>query len=482
MARVRKSVVLDMAHGHWESYLRSIKRAAMLDRWVNGEQYDAEDYNGENVGRPYRPDQAGAEYDDLASRAPAPWAGLIVTSLAQTAYVDGVRLPGATDNLATWDIAQRNNWDKRQSPIHRAAIGMGAAYGLVLPGQDPLTGDKIPIMRGKSAKRMNAWYDSDDDEWCRFAMEAERYQPRKEGEDPYWLVTLYDENAAHYLQAKGEGWERKDWEYISHEPHPMRVPPIARCVNRIDLDGRATGEIEPVIPLLRRIDQDTMDRLVVQRFGAWKVRYIAGMAKPTSEAEKQYLAMKLKIEDLLISPDNQTKFGTLDATEISGFIEAHDADLRVLSAITQTPPHHLLGLSSNLQAEALAAAESGLQRKSVDFKTNAGEFHEQMFRMAATVAGHSAEARAFNMQVRWRDTESRSLNQAADALFKLAEGLHVPVEMLWERIPGWTDNDSERAKKLIEDGTIDKLLAELENEGDEDQGQGGAGGDDNAQD
>ena len=28
------------------------------------------------------------------------------------------------------------------------------------------------------------------------------------------------------------------------------------------------------------------------------------------------------------------------------------ADLRLLSAITQMPPHHLLGLSSNLQAEA----------------------------------------------------------------------------------------------------------------------------------
>jgi len=40
----------------------------------------------------------------------------------------------------------------------------------------------------------------------------------------------------------------------------------------------------------------------------------------------------------------------------------------------------------------------------------------------------------------------------------------VPIEMLWERIPGWTDNDSERAKKLVGNGVIDKLLAELENE------------------
>jgi hypothetical protein len=308
-------------------------------------------------------------------------------------------------------------------------------------------------------------------------MEHEAYGPRREGEDGGYMVRVYDEVATHYIQCRGEGWDRKDWTYISYEEHPLKVPPVARCVNRLDLDGKATGEIEPVIPLLRRIDQDTMDRLVVQRFGAWKIRYIAGMARPSSDQQAIYQAMKLKIEDLLISPDNQTKFGTLDATEIKGFIEAHDADLRVLSAITQTPPHHLLGLSSNLQAEALAAAESGLMRKSVDFKTNAGEFHEQMFRMAATMAGHREEARAFNMQVRWRDTESRSLNQAADALFKLASGLKVPVEMLWERIPGWTDNDSERAKSLIENGSIDALLAELEGQqGEGDAGQGGTGG------
>jgi hypothetical protein len=65
------------------------------------------------------------------------------------------------------------------------------------------------------------------------------------------------------------------------------------------------------------------------------------------------------------------------------------------------------------------------------------------------------------MQVRWRDTESRSFAQTAQALSVVATGLHVPVEMLWERLPGWTDADSARAKDLIESGAIDALLEEL---------------------
>ena len=358
MARVKKGVILGLAREHWESYHRSRTKAILLDRWVRGEQYDADpdDPQSRFHGKPYSPRESSEEFENLESLTPTPWGGLIVTSLAQTLYVDGVRRAGTKDNMSVWDAWQRNRWDSKQTAIHRAAIGLSTAYGLVLPGKDPLTGDKGAKMLARSPKKMAAWYDDDDDEWCQFALEAEPFAQRdSSGNLKYgWNVRLYDEVAVHYLVAHGDGIEEKDWEYVSYEEHPMKVPPVARLANRLDLDGKATGEIEPILPLLRRVDQDTFDRLIVQRFGAWKVRYIAGMAKPDNETQARMLAMKLRVEDLLISGDHETKFGTLDATPIDGFLAASDADLRTLAAITQTPPHHLLGLSSNLQAEALA--------------------------------------------------------------------------------------------------------------------------------
>jgi hypothetical protein len=232
----------------------------------------------------------------------------------------------------------------------------------------------------------------------------------------------------------------------------------------MDLDGRATGEIEAILPMLSRIDQNTFDRLIVQRFGAWKVRYIAGMAKPADTTDKVATALRLKVEDLLISANSDTKFGTLDATDIKGFLDADDHDLRMLAAITQTPPHHMLGLSSNLQAEALAAATEGLMRKSNDFRMINGQSHEQLFRLTAYANGNADEARATDMQVRWRDTESRSLVQTANGLALVATALKVPVQMLWEKLPGWTDGDTERAMKLVESGAFEKLIAELESD------------------
>jgi predicted nuclease of predicted toxin-antitoxin system len=129
-------------------------------------------------------------------------------------------------------------------------------------------------------------------------------------------------------------------------------------------------------------------------------------------------------------------------------VKARDADIRDLAAVSQTPPHHLLGQMANLSAEALAAAEAGLSRKVEERKHSFGEAHEQVLRKAGEMLGQQVEPDA---EVRWRDMESRSLAQVADALGKLATMLGVPPQALWERIPGVTQQDVEKWKQLAEE-------------------------------
>lgn len=466
---MEKGAVIEMAVNYFPSFLRSRSKALLLDAWMNGNQYAASedlDETDPGFGRAYSPNKREItnEYENLRGLAPNNFAGLIATTLSQMAYIEGISKPGVTGTLPAWATFQRNRWGSRQTAIHRAAAGQGVAYGVVLPGSDPLTGTAMSKMLGKSANNMAAFYDNDDDEWPVLAIEAyERYENTVAGQGirAGWTVRIYDEYVVHRLSCEGDGTTKEQWTYIDHEEHGIPVPPVARCANRLDLDGRTRGEIEPVLPLLRRIDQDLFDRLINQRFGAWQVRYIAGMAKPDRRSEQAAQALKLRIEDLLVSTDHQTKFGTLPAGDIDNQIKATDADLRLLSAITQMPPHHLLGLSSNLQAEALAAATEGLQRKGFDFRTNAGEFHEQMARLVAMAEGDYVTAAAWDLRVRWKNTESGSMSQAADALGKLAVQLKVPLEMLWEQIPNWTDTDVQRAKELVADGSLEVLLAEL---------------------
>lgn len=472
---MEKGAVIEMAVNYFPSHLRSRADAAKMGAWANGKQYEFSGESGADLdsddpayGRPFAPNKREItdEYENLRGLSPNNFAGLIVRTYAQLAKLEGISRPGTKGLLPAWETFRRNRWLLTANGIHEGALGQSVAYGVVLPGTDPLTGSKMSKMRGKSATRMSAFYDEDDDEWPRMAIEA---TPRRDedgtpfGVDGFtgWNVWIWDDYVVHQLVCKGNGLTAEDWTYITFEEHGMPVPPVARCTNRLDLDGRATGVIEPVLPLLRRVDQDTFDRLINQRFGAWQVRYIAGMAKPTGATSAAAEKLRLSVEDILISTNEKTKFGTLPAGPLSPQIEVTDHDLRILSAITQLPPHHLLGLSSNLQAEALAAATEGMQRQAFDFRGYAGEFHEQMARLVAMAEGDMVTAAAWDLRVRWRNTESGSLSQAAQALGMLADSLGVPIQMLWEAIPGWTDDDVQRATELAESGELEKILAEL---------------------
>lgn len=444
--------VVEMVKGTaWPAMKAERDRLEVIDRWLRWDH-----------DKPHSPRSSTSEYKELGRRAQTPWLSLVVTAVAQSLYVEGYRRATETDNAAAWGTWQANGMDSRQVALHRAALAYGLAYMTVLPGEAP-GGGATPVMRGVSPRRMIAFYEFPaDDEWPTYAL---RCDPAKVNGEWGWKLRFYDEAAVYYLTANAGG---DSITYVDTKTHAVGVCPVVRFANMLDLEGRADGEVEPLISVAARIDQTIFDRLVVQRFASWVVRTIAGMSAPeklTDEETAAYVErtkMRLQVEDILVADDPDTKFGALPATPLDGFINARDADIKDLAAVSQTPPHHLLGQMANLSAEALAAAEAALSRKVTERKHVFGESHEQGLRLAASISGDTEGGRDFSAQVRWRDVESRSLAQVADALGKLASQLHVPVEMLWEKIPGWTDQDVERAKTLLDQGGgMDALLAQL---------------------
>lgn len=459
-----QSAAIAMAREHFADFLDQRAEAKIADDWIRGEN-----------AKPSRPKDTTKEYQELEDRAPTPWLGLVVTSVAQALYAEGHRPKKGREDSKVWKkLWQPNAMDARQIPIHRGALGHGQAFVKEVEGQHPLTGEKIIQFRGLSAMRMAAFYqDPSLDEYPMFTIEAE---PEKIDGDLGWRVYLTDELADYELVCGDVRGEEK-WRFIEHRPHKAGVPPVIRFANNLNLEGESASDIVPFIPLASRIDQDTFDRLVVQRFGSWKVRYIAGMAKPTTDELARLQAMALRVEDMLISPDKDTKFGTLDASDLAGFISARDADIRDLAAVTQTPPHHLLGLSPNVSAEGLVEAQAGLMRKVDERKHLFGESWERVLRLGAHMMGGDMadEAADFESQMLWKDTESRSLAQSADALGKLAQMLGVPFELLWERIPGWTSKDTEDAKKILEEQARQEMLLQEMALGANDAGAAGGG-------
>jgi hypothetical protein len=313
-------------------------------------------------------------------------------------------------------------------------------------------------MRGVSGRSMIALYqDPAEDEWPMYALSAK--SAKGSNGRSFWRFKLWDDEAVYTLDVD-DSLDRPT--FIEHQVHETGETPVVRYTNDIDLEGRITGEVEPYIDVAARINQDTFDRLVTQRFQAWAIRYATGLVEPATDEEKRAQKLQLQQEDILINSGTDAKFGVLPPTPLDGLLKAKEADIHEFAALTQTPPQDLIGQMINISAEALAAANDGKTRKVRERHFGLGDSHKQSLRLAAWQNGDTAGAEDFSAQIVWADPEPRSLSQIADAYQKFVQGLGVPGEALWERIPGVTSTDVAAWKKLAaEGGAVERMIAQL---------------------
>jgi hypothetical protein len=397
------------------------------------------------------PPSAPREVKTMARIARVNVVKIIVDSLAQSVFVDNFRSKDDNADLAVWDVWQANKMDARQTGIHRAAFAYGAAYAIVLPGKP------VPVIRGVSPRSLTAVYD-DDIDWPVFALEH-RGQKR-------WR--LYDDEGVYTLEANNRSSE---FEVTDVSSHNAGVCPVIRYLDEDDLDADndvnaapmtvmdttkpMRGQVAPMMPIQDQIDLTSFGLLVAQWFAAFRQRYVIGWV-PDDEAQK----MKASAAQLWTfdeEPDN-IKIGEFAETNLDGYIKSREASLRHAATLSQTPVHELIGELVNLSAEALAAAESGRDRKVDERKTLLGESHEQTLRLAAQLSGSDVPDDA---EVVWRDTSARSFAATVDGLGKLVTMLGIPAEMLWERVPNVTRQDVERWKAAAQTGGAFQQLQQI---------------------
>lgn len=440
---VSKKTATSLLKTYMSDWQSNFSDMSELDRWARGKLNQSDMPTLQNPSREYR---------ELRDRSHTPWLGLVITATAQSLYVDGYRGPKEADDQPAWEAWKRNGMKARQIAVHRGALGLGHSYLSVLPG------DPVPVMRGHSARRMVAYYeDLLNDDWPIYALESETVGTVDGKKVRRWK--LWDEDGIHWFDKR----EGDDAAYVTYQQHGLGYVPIVQFSNVRDLDGRTMGEAEAYRDLVARIDQDNFDRLVVQRFNAWLLRWISGMELPAQkedpetgelvedvDANRAFKA-KLAAEDILVAEDPNARFGAFPQGQITAYVDAREADISDLAAVSQTPPHHLLGKVANLSAEALAAAEAGLTRKVTERKQTFGESWEQALRATSLMMEGDED---FDAEVRWRDTESRSLAQVADALGKLTTSLGIPPQALWERVAevlGVSQSEVERWQQMAED-------------------------------
>lgn len=395
----------------------------------------------------YVPRGARQEYKWLIQRAKVNILPLVVTVVAQALYVDGYRPAGSDKNTKAWDVWQANRMDARQHGLHRAALKYGVSYAVVMPGKP------VPVIRPMSPRRLTAFYeDPADDEWPEYALEETTLNTIK---GKVRAVRLYDKTSRYDLEARERDGGKLN--LVKVERHDLGVCPVVRYLNTADLDGDdcVRGEVEPLFEMQDQLNSTIFNLLMAQQYGAFRQRWVTGMAIPIDENGGPVEPFNAAVNRLWAAEDADTKFGEFSQTDLGGYLSSAEATVRHMATVSQTPPHHLLGQMANLSAEALAAAESGLQRKIAERKSSFGESHEQTLRLTAHASGDAKGWEDLSAQVVWRDTEARALASTVDALGKLTQMLQIPPQELWERIPGVTQTDVARWRKAAEKAAKD---------------------------
>lgn len=384
------------------------------------------------------PASAPVEVRQIAQVSRVNMLKFVVNSRVQAMFVDGYRTPRSADDAPAWDVWLRNGMKSRQIGLHRAALDYGATYAPVLPGTP------VPVMRGVSPRNLTAAY-GDDDQWPRFALQKRKSDWR-----------LIDDQAVYFLTQDGED----SFTCSGHDVHgavmdSAPVCPVVRYRDTDDLDDPVVGIVEPLLDLQDQINLTSFALYVAQHYGAFRQRYILGWV---AESEEQRL--KASASKLWTFEDPDIKVGEFNQTDLKGYIDSREATLRHMATVSQTPAHELLGQLVNLSAEALAAAESSHRRAVGENETCLGESHEQALALASIYMEQEPDPSA---TVRWRDTESRSLAQVADALGKLSQQLGIPPQELWEKIPGVTEQEIDRWRVAAAQGDAFANLTDLLN-------------------
>lgn len=439
---------------------------AMLERESEQRRLNRiNEYVKGNQDRPYTPKGVNAEYKWIAKKARRNFLRLVISVVSQNLHVDGYRPTGMTANQALgpqrpqpeWEAFRANRMVSRQHGIHRSVIKFGSAYNIVLPGEmasdEERQGDKVPVIRPVSPRRMTAFYADDvDDEWPQFAIEVRAVNLPRHKSRVY--VSVYDEANRYILAGQSGGNNTQlslqladagDPMLMGQSPvasHDLGVCPVVRFLYEADLDGEddCSGEVEPLMPLQDQVNFDTFNLMISTQFAAFRQRWVTGMA-PVDEEGREAAPFRPGVDRVWAAEDQATKFGEFGETALGPYSSVREDGIRHMSTISQVPPYHLLGQIANLSAEALAAARDGLDRKIEELQAVLTDSHRNTFRLISLASGNKEGWNDLFGTVLWRDTSARAFGATIDGLTKAAQMLGVPAEELWARIPGVTADD-----------------------------------------
>ena len=386
------------------------------------------------------------------------WCEVVANSTSERIAVQGFKLPSSTQSRQSkrekslYDSWLMNEQDSWSAQGFLDAMICRRSFALVWG--DP---DGEPIITWRDARQAIVWYDAETNRRRKYGMVIwDDLDANKE------FVTLYDAEYVYKFQRArvfagftglalpetvlsslsfDGGWVMD--EEASGVNH-LGVVPLVEFPNRPVLGTGPLSEIQGVIPMQNAINLLWAYLFNAADYASMPARVIMGQAPPkipiidslgNKIGERDIDEEKLTQGRMLWLTGENASIGQWDAAKLDVFTDTIEKAVRHIAAQTRTPQHYLMtgaGMS-NLSADAIMAAEAGLVQKVMQARDFFEPRVRDVFELIAIQKGDDKMAQEAKLGVvKWKNSESRSEAQKADAMVKDIQSGY-PFEYLLEK-------------------------------------------------
>ncbi|WP_055693002.1 phage portal protein [Streptomyces prasinopilosus] len=387
----------------------------------------------------------GDRYRDFSDN----WTQVVADSPVERMTVTGFQASEETDaDKELWKVWQVNGLDADSQLGFLGSVVHARSFVLVWGDPDD---PEIPVVTFEDPSQCVIAYEPGSRRLRRAALK--RWQDGGEDfatlylADEVWKFSrphlISDGDKSPQMADVDEALKRWKPREIGHEPNPqpnpMGVVPMVELPNKPSLAADPISDVGGVIAMQNAINLLWAQLFTASDYASFPQRVILGAELPSipkmnSEGivvGKQPVDLaKFAVDRVMMFNDKDARIGEWQAANLLMYTGLIEVAVGHLAAQTRTPQHYLVGKMANLAEGALLAAETGLVKRVEEKQTWSGQGLRETARLIALARGEKGKAQAMRSgRVLWKDAESRSHAQLADALLKLKQ-LGFPFKWL----------------------------------------------------
>lgn len=403
-------------------------------------------------------------YRNLVPLTSTPWGSLIVDAAQDRLEVSGISSEDKATDKLVWGIWQDNQMDAESQLGHTSALTDGRTFATVWrpPGSSApeitLDDAATVIVRYSEGNRrrreaaLRRWVDEDE----------KTHLTLYRADGLFKFTESKDQTrAVGRVKAGGTWWEAREEDELWPLPNPWNVVPVVEIgVNARLKPGSyryARGDFEHALGLIDRINLLTFLGLVVAFWMGFPLRGVIGEKIAYDDDGEPMAPFKANASGMfqLENPNAKVEeFKAADRGNLSIYPE-----LDQLATVTKTARYYfpIENGYTNISADMIRASEGLQNAKLVKHKGTLGEGWEEVQRLSGLMSDEQVllSPRA---ELMWRDHESHSMSERADAAQKIASVEGIPWQFVAQKFLNCSQEEIAKLEAMAAGSALGKLL------------------------